>query len=158
MLRSEFLVEWSYRLSLAFKGLLGLLQLIGGAGLMAAPKSAIVGFVDWLTRNELAQDPTDPVARAVTHWVSALSVSSEHFYAIYLLGHGCLNLGVAAALIFRIRGAYHVSLVVLGAFVAYQLYIFTYRHDPMLLVLSAVDLAVIVLVVLERRLSPDRSV
>lgn len=151
MERSERLVEWSYRLSLAFKAALGALQLIGGFGLVLAPKGAVLQLVDWMTRNELAQDPTDPIAHAAVAWAAKLSVSAEHFYAIYLLGHGCLNLGVAAALLFRVRGAYHVSLIVLEGFVAYQLYLFTQRHDPMLLVLTAIDVAVIVLVLLERR-------
>jgi len=149
--RSERFVEWSYRISLAFKALLGAVQLAGGAALMAAPQGAAAGFVAWLARNELASDPDDPLARAAMSWISKLTAASEHFYAIYLVGHGCLNLGVAAALLFNVRGAYHVSLAVLAGFVIYQLGLFVQRPDPMLLVLSAIDLAVIVLVELERR-------
>ena len=149
--RSEWFVEWSYRLSLAFKALLGFTQLAGAVGLMLAPTGGPKAFVDWLVRNEMADDPADPLANAVMHWVAHLSSASEHFYAIYLLGHGLLNVGVAAALLFNIRGSYHVSLAVLWAFVAYQLYRFSLAHDPVLLLLTAVDLAVIGLVLLERR-------
>jgi len=151
MRASELFVEWSFRLSLATKALLGLAQLAGGIGLVASSAQAVVAFVDWMARNELAEDPHDLVFSTVVGWASHLSASSEHFYAFYLVAHGVLNLGVALALLFGLRGAYRVSLVVLAGFVVYQLLRFAGSHDPVLLVLTAIDLFVIALVLLEHR-------
>ena len=144
-------LEWSYRISLSAKGLLGALQLIGGTGLWLSPGGSIRRLVDWMTRNELAQDPADPMAQRVIDWAQQLSPQTENFYAIYLLGHGLLNLGVVLALLLRLRGAYHLSLAILIGFVLYQLSQFAQNRDPVLLVLTLIDLLVIWLVVMERR-------
>ncbi len=144
-------VEWGYRISLAAKGLLGAMQATGGIGLWLAPGGSVKRFIDWMTRHEIAQDPTDPLARMLTGWAAQLTAGTESFYAVYLVGHGALNLAVVLALIFRIPGAYHVSLAVLWGFVAYQLWHFMAAPDLALLVLTAIDLAVIALVIAERR-------
>ena len=147
------MLEWSYRISLSAKGLLGALQLVAGAGLWLAPGGSVRLLVDWMTRNELAQDPADPMARKVIDWVSHLSPGAENFYAIYLLGHGALNLGVVLALLLRLRGAYHLSLAVLTGFVVYQVSQFVQTRDPVLMLLTIIDLVVIWLVVMERHYS-----
>lgn len=152
-------LEWSYRLSLGAKGLLGLLQLIGGIGLVLTPGDGIQRLVNWMTRNYLAEDPDAAIARHAVEWANALSPASQNFYSIYLLGHGVLNFGVVVALLLRIKGAYHVSLAILCGFVLFQLVDFWHSHDPVLLLLTAIDLVVIWLVVMERRSSgPHRAV
>ena len=143
-------VEWSYRISLTAKGLLGLTQLLGGLALLFSPNGAAQKAVVWMARYELAEDPDDPLARAVADWAGKLTQATENFYTIYLLGHGALNLGVVLALLLRVRGAYHASLAVLIAFVGYQLVLFTRSPDPMILVLTAIDIAIIALVITER--------
>ncbi|MBS0122771.1 DUF2127 domain-containing protein [Thetidibacter halocola] len=150
------LVEYAYRLSLVGKGALGLTQLIGALGLWLAPESALPALVDWLTRHELAQDPVDPIALGLQHWAASLTLGSDQFYAIYLLGHGTLNFSVVVALLLSLPGAFRVSLIVLGSFIAYQVYSYGMAPDPALLVLTAIDLVVIVLVVLERRIGARR--
>lgn len=144
-------VEWSYRLSLLGKGLLGLTQLIGGLGMAISPHGAVLTLVDWMTRNEIAQDPDDPLARTVIGWARALSPGTENFYALYLLGHGVLNLGVVVSLLLRLRGSYHLSMAVLFGFVIYQLSQLVRTGDPVLLALTAIDCLVIALVWIERQ-------
>ncbi len=147
------MVEWSYRISLSAKGLLGLTQLLAGFLLWLSPGGSVQRLIDWMTRNELAQDPDDPLAAKIIAWASSLSPATENFYAIYLLGHGALNFGVVAALLLRVRGAYHVSIAILCAFVVYQLRRYSLTFDPVLLLLTGIDVVVILLVVLERRQS-----
>ena len=144
-------VELLYRVSLAAKGLLGLSQMLAGFGLWLAPNGSIRRLVDWMTANELAQDATDPLARRVVEWAHSLAPGAQDFYTLYLVGHGALNFGVVAALLLRVRGAYHVSLAILVAFVVYQVTQFLLHGDPALIVLTAIDCIVIALVVLERR-------
>ena len=146
-------VEWSYRISLSAKGLLGLTQILGGLTLLFSPSGAAQKAVMWMARYELAEDPDDPLARAVADWAGKLTQATESFYTIYLLGHGMLNLGVVLALLLRVRGAYHASLAVLVAFVGYQMVLYTRAPDPMILVLTAIDVAIIALVIVERRQS-----
>jgi len=148
-------VELFYRLSLGAKGLLGLSQILAGLGLWLSPNGAIHRLVDWMTVNELAQDATDPLARRVVEWANSLAPNAQDFYTLYLVGHGALNFGVVAALLLRVRGAYHVSLAILVAFVVYQVTQFVAHGDPALIVLTAIDCVVIALVVMERRGSRD---
>ncbi|MCO6381633.1 MAG: DUF2127 domain-containing protein [Vannielia sp.] len=149
--RSGQLVEWLYRLSLLAKGLLGLAQIAGSLVLLILPAATVPAALHWLTRSELTEDPADPISLALAHWALRLDPAATHFYGVYLLSHGALNLGVVVGLVLRIRYATEASLVVLACFVAYQSAEWLRTHDPALLLLTAIDLAVIALVVLERR-------
>jgi uncharacterized membrane protein len=144
-------VEWAYRLFLFGQGLLGTCQFIGGLALTLAPTGSIPKLVDWMVRAELAQDLNDPVARTLFNWAAALGPSADGVYAIYLLGHGILNIFVVTTLFFRVKWAYHFAMIVLSSFVAFQLFEFAVQRDPLLLPLTIIDLLVIALVWLERR-------
>ncbi len=151
--RAGRIVEWSYRISLTIQGLLGFSQFIAGLGLWLGPSGSIVRLVDWLTRNEIASDPTDPLARRLIEWASHLGPAVEDVYKLYLLGHGALNLFVVVTLLLRVRWAFYASISVLASFVLYQGVEFFLTGDPALLVVTLFDLVVIALVLLERRQS-----
>ncbi|WP_238366625.1 DUF2127 domain-containing protein [Mesobacterium pallidum] len=156
-MRRDRLLELFFTLSLLGKGALGLTQLIGALGLWLAPASGLPRLIDWLTANELAQDPGDMVATHLRDWAAALSLQAEHFYIIYLLGHGALNFGVVLALLLRLPGAFTGSLVVLIGFVAYQAVTYVQTHDPALVVMTAIDVVVIALVLMEHRTKRSRD-
>ena len=135
---------------LVLKFLLGAAQILSGAALALAPPDALSGLVHGLTRLELAEDPSDPLARALLALVP-VATTERSFYVGYLLLHGLLNAGVAVALHLGHRRAYSISIAVLLAFVAYQLWKYTGSPDILLLALTAIDVAVIVLSVIEMR-------
>ncbi len=109
-------------------------------------------LADWLTRNELAGDPDDPLSLLLLKVAQLVTTpDAESFYTLYLIGHGVLNFGVVVALLFRIRGAYHASMLILIGFVAYQLWTLTKGFDPMLIGLTIIDIVIIGLVLAERR-------
>ena len=145
------IVEWAYRIFLFGQGLLGTIQFIGGMALALAPSGSISKIVDWLVKNELAEDPTDPISSILFNWAAALGPSADGVYVIYLLGHGVLNIFVVTTLFFRVKWAYHFALTVLWGFVVFQLVEFAIQRDPLLLPLTIIDLLVIALVWLERR-------
>ena len=147
------LIEWSFRLSLLGKAALGLVQVLGGLFLLVMPGDAIRRTADALTRSELAHDPTDRFARAVMHWATTINPSAENFYIVYLLGHGAIHAVVVTALLLKSRIAYPFSLATLMAFVAYQTWEWLHTFDPALLALTAIDVLVIVIVILEHRMT-----
>lgn len=151
--RRAWLIEWAFRLSLLGKAVLGLVQVIGGLFLLVMPKDAIRTTAEALTRSELAQDPTDRFARAVMNWATTINPAAEHFYIVYLLGHGTIHVVVVTALLLKSRIAYPFSLATLMAFVAYQTWEYLHTFDPALLILTAIDVFVIVIVILEHRLT-----
>ncbi len=140
------LAHESYVFSLLFKGGLGLAQLAAGLGLWLVPTASIQAYVTSLARLELVQDPTDPAALWIQQAMSSLPVGAVNFYAVYLIIHGVLNLGLVLALVARLRWAYPVSILALAGFVLYQIYDFFMGKSAMMLVLSGFDIIVIWLI------------
>lgn len=80
------------------------------------------------------------------------SVAEHNFYAFYLLSHGLVKSVIVYGLLREKLWAYPATFAVFGAFIAYQLYRYSFTHDPALIALSIFDLFVIVLAVHEYRL------
>jgi uncharacterized membrane protein len=144
-------LHWVFEASLVIKGLLATGESIGGLGLLLTPNLAILRLVAWLTRNEIAQDPTDPMATWFRHAAEVFPIQTQHFYAYYLMGHGFLKLIMVFMLARRILWAYPIAMAVLAGFVAYQLHDFSHSRSIVLLMLSGLDTLMIVLVFREWR-------
>lgn len=135
-----------FQISIIIKGLHATIECAGGIALYFVSTTTIVRWVELLTQDELAEDPRDFVA---THFLSAaqhLSVGTETFYAFYLLSHGLVKVFLVAGLLKEKLWAYPASLAVLGAFIAYQAYRYSFTHSIGLIILTVFDLIVIWLV------------
>ncbi len=146
--------EWRealFLVSVWFKGLDGLLELIGGSALFIVAPASILHIIQYLTQDELVEDPRDRVANALLRAASRLSAGTEHFMALYLLIHGLVKLGLVWGLLRRVLAAYPLSMVIFAGFIAYQLYRYTITQGFGLLTLSALDVVVIALIYLEYR-------
>ncbi len=141
-----------FEVSIWLKAAHSLLESAGGILLASVSTSAITSFVTRLTADELLKDPHDLVANYLLKSASQLSVSTKWFAAFYLLSHGIVKLFVVIGLIRDKVWAYPASLIVLGLFIAYQLYRFTFTHSVALLVLTLFDIVVIWLILHEYRL------
>jgi uncharacterized membrane protein len=138
--------------SVALKGLHALIEIIGGLALYLVSTETIVGLINSYSQDELIEDPQDFVATHLLKFAEGFSVEKHDFYAFYLLSHGLVKLVVVAGLLREKLWAYPASFVVFGAFIAYQLYRYSYTHDVSLILLSIFDLFVIALAVHEYRL------
>jgi uncharacterized membrane protein len=143
--------EVFFILSVCFKGIDGLLELLGGFALFNISPEFVLRIVQFLTQDEIVEDPHDRVANALLRVAARLSPVTEHFMALYLLVHGLVKLGLVWALLRRVVVAYPLSIAVFTGFAAYQLYRYTLTHDPGLLVLTALDVVVITFICLEYR-------
>ena len=121
--------------SVAAKGLHALIEIAGGLALYLLSSEAIA---DWIRPHEWA----------VWHF----KPSEQGFYAFYLLSHGLLKAVIITGLLREKLWAYPASFAVFGAFIAYQLYRYSWTHDVALIALSIFDLFVIALAVHEYRL------
>lgn len=145
----SYLRELFFRVGVWLKGLDAILEIIGGVALLLVSPAFILRVVAFLTQDELAEDPRDLVANYVLHVARHLSVGTVHFAAFYLLAHGMVKVALVVALLKRVLSAYPISVIVFGAFIAYQLYRFTLTHSAGLIALSIFDLLVIGLIWLE---------
>lgn len=143
--------ETLFLLSVWFKGIDGLLELLGGTALLSVSPAFILQIVRFLTQDEIAEDPRDLVANALLRAAAHVSLSGEHFMALYLLIHGIVKVALVWALLERVLIAYPLAVAVFVGFIAYQLYRFTFTHGLGLLALTVLDSAVIVLIYMEYR-------
>jgi uncharacterized membrane protein len=139
-------LHWLFEASLLIKGLLAAGETISGLGLLLTPHGLILTFWTWLTQNDLAEDPTDAMAMWFRSLAEAFTLQSQHFYALYLLGHGVLKFTMVIMLTRRILWAYPAAMVILSGFVVYQSFEFVAHGSLVLLMLALFDAIMIVLV------------
>ena|SRR5690242_17255769 len=149
---NERRIHQIFELGVLLKGAHALIECIGGLALALVSTSAITGLVKSLTQDELIEDPNDVVGTHLLRLAQNFTVSSQHFYAFYLLSHGVIKAFLVVGLLRNKLWAYPASFVALGLFIVYQLYRFSYTHGVGLLVLTVFDVFVIWLIWHEYRL------
>lgn len=140
-----------FRGGILLKGLDGAIEIVGGLALWILNPGHVIDLVHRITEHEISQTHNDFVIRHLRHAASSVSLSGEHFMAVYLFLHGVVKLVVVLALLRDKLWAYPLAIVVFGAFVIYQVYRFSDTHSIGLLVLASIDLAVTILIALEYR-------
>ena len=148
----ESTIHKVFEVSILMKGAHALLECISGVLLALISTTTIAGLAKTLTQEELIEDPQDLLASTLLNNAQHFSVSTEHFYAFYLLSHGIVKLLLVAGLLMNKLWAYPASLVALGLFILYQLYRYSYTHGIGLIFLTVFDIAVMVLIWHEYRL------
>lgn len=135
-----------FELSIAAKAVLAGLETLTGLGLWVLKAQWVWDFAGWLTASELVRDPSDRIAGWMIRQAEHFGGPSQHFWAIYLMGHGAIKLAVVAALVAGVRWAYPLSIAVLAGFIAYQLHKYALTGSWVMLALTAFDTLVIWLI------------
>jgi len=121
-------LDKTFKIGLVLKGLDGILEVAGGILLLFLSPQAIERIVRGLTAHELSEDPHDLIARYLLHSTSHLSAGITLFGAIYLLSHGAAKI-VLVGLVLRDKlWAYPWLIVLLLAFIGYQIYRIVWVH------------------------------
>ncbi len=129
-------------LSVFLKGLVSVLEIIGGVLALFIPVPTLTGFITNLFAGELAEEPTDFIASHLVAWAHQLAFAGGTFISLYLLSRGLIKLVLVIALLKNQLWAYPASLVVLGLFVLYQGYQIIATHSGVLVALTVFDLVV----------------
>ena len=149
---NERRIHQIFEVSVLLKGAHALIECIGGLVLTFVSTRTITSLINSLTQEELTEEPNDFVATHLLSLAQNFTVSTERFYAFYLLSHGIVKVFLVVGLLRNKLWAYPVSLVVLGLFIVYQLYRFSYTHGFGLIVLTVFDVVVMGLIWNEYRL------
>jgi uncharacterized membrane protein len=121
-------LDKTFKVGLVLKGLDGILEVAGGILLLILSPTSIEHIARSLTAEELSQDPHDLIANYLLHTTSHLSSGVTLFGAIYLLSHGISKI-VLVALVLRDKlWAYPWLIVLLLAFIGYQIYRLAWVH------------------------------
>jgi uncharacterized membrane protein len=142
---SETSIRRFFRISLVFKGAFSVLEFVGGLLAYFISQQFLLNFVTAVTQEELTEDPRDFIAHYLVESAGQLSVSSQHFAALYLISHGIIKSWLIVGLLRNKRWYYPIAIVVFILFVAYQIFRFQITHSIWLLAITAVDAVVIVL-------------
>jgi uncharacterized membrane protein len=151
VVQSPSALDRAFRISIGLKGLDGLLEIIGGLVLLFVAPATLQSWARSLTAHELAHDRHDFIATHLLHSASQLSRSTTLFGAVYLLSHGVAKVVLVVALLRNQLWAYPWMIGLLGVFIVYQIYRLSRRFSVGLLLLTAFDVFVVVLTVLEYR-------
>ncbi len=136
-------LDTTFRISVALKGLDGLLEVVGGVLLLFVTPTSLQRMARTLTQHELSEDPHDFFARHVLQSAATASHTATTFGAIYLLSHGLAKLVLVAAVLRRQTWAYPGMIVLLVVFIVYQLYRLAIRFTVGLTLLTAFDAFVV---------------
>ncbi len=132
-----------FEIIVLFKGVDGILEIIGGSLLLFMSPRVLNATIFFLTAHELSEDPHDLIANLLRHSVQSLSSDTQLFASVYLLVHGLIKVFLVAGLLRDRLWAYPTALWFLGIFIAYMLYRFTHTHSLFLLLLSIFDFVVV---------------
>jgi uncharacterized membrane protein len=157
-LNLEVLSHRAFDIGVVLKGFDGILEVGGGAALLLTSQPFIRHAVTFLTHEELIEDPHDFLANLLVQLSQHLSIHSQHFAGIYLLGHGVIKAALAVGLLRGALWSYPAALIFLAAFIVYQIYRVTYTHSIVLSLVTIFDLIVVTLIWHEwRRVKMARS-
>lgn len=158
--RAKYGLAWwlheLFEASLVIKALLAATEAAAGLTFLLTPNHRFLNAIHWLLEKELIPHRHDLLAEWANAAATALSIQTQHFYAIYLLSHGGLKLAMVLLLARGIRWAYPASMVLLALFILYQMNHWTHTHSPTLLILTAFDAVMIYLVWREYRAIDSR--
>lgn len=135
----------AFEASLLAKGLFAAAETLSGLVLLVLHQGALVALAQRLTAHELSEDASDFLANALLHAAQRFSVEAQSFYALYFLSHGGLKLIVVVLLARGVLWAYPGAIMLLSAFILYQLHLWSLDHSVVLLALTGLDLVVIAL-------------
>ena len=147
--RLSIWLHWLFEASLVLKGLFAAGETLSGLGLLFTPHGVLLALWAWLTHHQLTQGPDDNMTVWFRHLSETFPLNLQHFYALYLLGHGALKFTMVLMLSRRILWAYPAAVAVLAGFVVYQATEFVTQGSLVLLALAVLDAVMILLVLRE---------
>ncbi|NVM95726.1 DUF2127 domain-containing protein [Arthrobacter wenxiniae] len=134
-----------FAVGIIFKGLDGVLELVGGALLLFVAPAQINHLAILITQPELTDDPNDFIANHILQGVSGLTTHVVLFTAAYLLAHGIVKVVLVTALLMDKLWAYPWMIGVLVIFILYQLFQLTTTPSIGLAVLTVFDILIVLL-------------
>lgn len=136
----------AFEVSVLIKGAHSILEIAGGLMLAFSSTHAIARLAFVITEPLAALHGSDRIAAYFRHAAEAVSLDTKTFTALYLLVHGVIKLGVVVGLLRNKAWAYPAAVVAFSAFIAYQLYRFSFTHSVTLIVITVFDVIVLVLI------------
>lgn len=144
--------ERLFRVALLVKGVDGAAELLAAVVLLLVPAAAVHRLVAEVLGRDLLGPPDGTLARHFVAGTAEFTSGNRTFVVLYLGLHGIVKLALVGALLRRWLPAYPVAAVVLGLFVAYELYRAAVTGSVVLPLLAVLDILIIIIVLREYRM------
>jgi uncharacterized membrane protein len=157
LLKGNSLLDRSFQASITLKGLDGLLEIVTAFLFLAVTPKRVSSLIDFFTFHSLSRNPNAFVASHLLHASQNMVSHAHYFVFFYLLSHGVTKVVLVAALWCNRMWAYPALIVMLAAFIAYQLYRMTFAPSIVLAGLTIFDAIVVLLTGAEYKKQKSRS-
>lgn len=138
-----------FEIGILLKGVNGLLQMIGGVLMLFMSPARVREIMDRLARSGWAEEPTGSIVKIIIDLSQNFSIDLQNFFILYLLSHGIAKSFIVYALLKRKLWAYPLSMLLLIAFIIYQIYKYTVTPSVFLILLTLFDILMIGLTYIE---------
>jgi uncharacterized membrane protein len=145
-------IEQLFKAALLVKGVDGAAELIGAVALLLVSGTTVQRLGADVLSHDLLGPPDGTVSRHFVAGTVEFASGNRTFAVVYLGLHGVVKLALVTALLRRWLPAYPIAVVVLGAFVVYEVYRAARTGSLLLPFLAVLDIAIIVMIVREYRL------
>jgi len=152
----EKLLHWGFEIGIWFKGIDGILELIGGILLLATNPDAINHLIVNLTEHELQNDPGDWICNTLRRAGDHLHDGTKIWGSVYLLSHGAIKVFLAGGILLNKLWAYPTAMIVIGCFILFQSGRLIFHFSPALLAATVIDVIIVALVWNEYRRAKHR--
>ncbi len=153
---SESNIHLIFQISLLLKLVHSLFEIAAGIVLAWTSSSTVLAIANFLTRNELRQDPHDLVANLVERGAQSLATGAKGSAVFFLLSHGFVELVLVTGIFTEKRWAYPAFILALALLIGYQTYQVLLSFSGWLFFLTLFDIIVLVLTWHEYRLLGQR--
>jgi uncharacterized membrane protein len=153
--RKKDAVDIAFRFGISLKAIYAVGELLTGIAMSFLDTVRMGRLVHWVTRRELAVDPDDRLMNYLLTLGHSYTLDMQKFVMVYLLLHGLLKTTVLVLLVKKVRWGYPLAAAVFSFFVVYQILSFLRGHSPFMIYQSVLDVALVVLILVEyQRLEP----
>lgn len=148
-----------FKLSMWWRICYGTMRIILGLTLLTFIDVPLSHILRSVMRFELTEDPSDALFRILNSFLLTHPLSITYFLSAYLIFWGLIDIVLSINLLRNRIWAFPVSLWLIGVFILYELYRFSYTHSVILLAIIMIDIAIFWLIRHEyRKITPHAPV
>lgn len=129
----------------------GGLRIILGLALLRVIGEPLIDIVTTVMEYELLQNTPDVLFSLISHTLSEHQFSVTYFLAFYFIFWGSVDAILSHHMLRDDIWAFPIALVLIGLFIIYSIFRFTYTHSLMLLAVIFMDIVIMWLVYQEYR-------
>lgn len=145
------LLDKVFEIGLVIKGFDGAVEFLAGLLLVFVSPASIHRFLAFITQQRLSENPHDKFAHFILHSADSLNVSNKWFVIVFLWIHAGVKLISVIGILRNILWAYPFALTCLGLLTLYQVYSIILNASIGLILLTAFDIFILVMILLEYR-------